>query len=300
MTSHEHLLNSTLKSELLAYSTKRSAGPAAFTFTDTTTGDQGSLFALLHADSKAPSSTAIAVVPASGLTQDMQMQLNDVMMLTSFISVASMRQLYNTIYKSAPPDITTPAGAALFVQSAANAKTFVLTKALGGYLSLNTSAARAFSQSTTSADLHLDFLNTLFNGFNFPKSTIDELDGVLTSVTQTIGNLKMSWSDQSSTLDHMIFLYYFDQVLGIDVKIPKVRLYFLHIDQASWSASIGKSSVTHFQFNMNFIDSVYDMDVQQTAADRENIKGLLHTLTGHDLDELNKLLSPKAVKDASA
>ena len=110
----------------------------------------------------------------------------------------------------------------------------------------------------------------------------------------------MSWSDQSSTLDHMIFLYYFDSIQGMDVKIPKVRLYFLHIDQSSWTASVGKSSVTHIDFHMNFIDSVYDMDVDSTAADREKIKALLHTMTGQDLDTLNKLLSPKVVKDEGA
>lgn len=257
------------------------------------------LFDMLHTDNKAPSSTAVAVVPTTGgkstLTDDQTQQLNDVMMLTSFISVASMRHLYQTVYAKSQPDITTPAGAALFVQSAANAKNFVLTSALGGYLSLNTSAARSFKQSTTSADLHLGFLNTLFDGFNFPKATINELDGVLTSITQTLDGLKMSWSDQSSTLDHMIFLYYFDSVQGLDVKIPKVRLYFLHIDQSSWTASVGKSSVTHIDFNMNFLDSVYDMDTNATAADRDNIKNLLHTMSGQDLDTLNKLLSPKVV-----
>lgn len=143
----------------------------------------------------------------------------------------------------------------------------------------------------------MKFYTSLFDGFNFPPATIKELDGVLTSITQTLDNLKMSWSDQSSTLDHMIFVYYFEAVAGLEpvVKIPKVRLYFLHIDQSSWTASVGKSSVTHIDFNMNFIDSVYDMDVASTAADRANIKNLLHTLTGQDMDALNQLLSPKTV-----
>ena len=260
-----------------------------------------SLFDMLHKDSNAPSSTAIAVIPTtngkSTLSEDQMQQLQDVMMLTSFISVASMRYLYQTKYAKNPPDITTQEGAALFVQSAANAKNFILTSALGGYLSLNTSVARSFNQSTTSADLHLGFLTSLFDGFNFPAATIKELDSVLTSVTQTLDSLKMSWSDQSSTLDHMIFLYHFEDVQGLDIKIPKVRLYFLHIDQSSWTASVGKSHLTHINFNMNFIDSDYDMDTANTAVDREKIKEMLHSLTGQDLDTLNKLLSPKVVKN---
>jgi hypothetical protein len=262
--------------------------------------DPDSLYNLLHNDKAAPSSTSVAVIPASDLTAEMVQQLNDVMMLTSFISVASMRRLYQTTYQKAPPDITSGPGAAQFVQEAAKAKNFVLTSAMGGYLSLNTTSARSFSQSTTSADLHLGFLTTLFDGFNFPKSTIAELDGVLTSVNQTLQNLKLSWSDQSSTLDHMIFLYYFDNVQGLEIKIPKVRLYYLRIGQSSWTATVGKSSVTHLDFSMNFFDSIYDMDTQQTAEDREKIKGLLKTLTGQDLDTLNQLLSPKTVKDGNS
>lgn len=204
------------------------------------------LFSMLQSDSKAPSSTAVAVVPTDSdgkpsLSSDQVQQLKDVMMLTSFISVASMRHLYQTDWAKVVPDITKPDGAATFVKDTAKAKNYILTSALGGYLSLNTSVARSFNQSTTSADLHLGFLTTLFDGFNFPKATLSELDGVLTSITKTLDGLKMSWSDQSSTLDHMIFLYYFDSVQGIDVKIPKVRLYFLHIDQSSWTGSVGKA-----------------------------------------------------------
>jgi hypothetical protein len=294
----------TLGSELLAFSSQTEARPRAMlgATADTPDAPPATLFDMLHTDAKAPSSTTVAVIPtqdgAPTLSSEQMQELQDVMMLTSFISVASMRRIYQTVYAKNPPDITTPAGAALFVQSAANAKNFVLTSALGGYLSLNTSAARSFKESTTSADLHLGFLTTLFDGFNFPPATIKELDGVLSSVTQTLDSLKMSWSDQSSTLDHMIFVYYFEAVAGLEpvVKIPKVRLYFLHIDQSSWTASVGKSSVSHIEFNMNFIDSVYDMDVAATAADRASIKALLHTLTGQDMDALNQLLSPKTVK----
>jgi len=294
----------TLSEELLAFSSiKRSMTKMLQDADPSANPAPESLFDMLHKDSNAPSSTAIAVIPTSNgqstLSEDQMQQLQDVMMLTSFISVASMRYLYQTTYAKNPPDITTPEGAALFVKSAANAKNFILTSALGGYLSLNTSVARSFKQSTTSADLHLGFLTSLFDGFNFPAATVKELDSVLTSVTQTLDSLKMSWSDQSSTLDHMIFLYHFEAVQGLDIKIPKVRLYFLHIDQSSWTASVGKSSVTHIDFNMNFSDSDYDMDTTNTAGDRQKIKDMLHNLTGQDLDTLNKLLSPKVVQNDS-
>ncbi|MEG4088548.1 hypothetical protein [Microcoleus sp. Pol12B4] len=254
------------------------------------------LFDMLHTDTQAPSSTVVAAVSVDDIKDPtLNEQLYDVMMLTSFISVAASRYLYQTIYKDRKPDITTPAGASEFVKAMANAKNFILTNAMGGYLSSESLLSRSYTQSTTSADLHMEFLATLFQGFNFPPATITELDSVLTSVTKNISDLKLSWSDQNSTLDHMVFLYYFDKVMGTEIKVPKVRIYFLHIDQSSWTASVGKSSVSHFNFNMNFMDGIYPMDVINTATDRDKIKKLLTTLTGQSMEDLNKLLSPSVV-----
>ena len=177
MTNTNHVPAFTLQSELRAFSSKGShrvgrmladAAPAPLAATaDAPDAQPATLFDMLHKDANAPSSTTVAVIPTkdgvSTLGADQMQELMDVMMLTSFISVASMRRLYQTVYQKNPPDITTPAGAALFVQSTANAKNFVLTSALGGYLSLNTSAARSFKESTTSADLHMGFLTSVVN-----------------------------------------------------------------------------------------------------------------------------------------
>ncbi len=246
---------------------------------------------LLKQSTKAPSSTAISAVPSSMSDADMQ-HLSDILLLNSYVSVASMRYLFKI--NPAGWDITDPAGAAAFTRAAANAKFKILTTGLGSFLSLNTSSARSFNESTTSADLHLSFLASLFGGFGFPKQTMDELDGVLTSVNKTLDDLKLSFSDQSSTLDHMVFFYYFDEVPGLPgVKMPKMRLFFLHIDQESWTASVGKSSVSHFEFHMNFDDNIFVMDPTQVANSRNDIQQLISTMTGQSFDAINDLLSPK-------
>jgi hypothetical protein len=281
--------------------TKQSTHPLFTCLAATDDPAPQSLADMLALDVKAPTSTVVTAVSKEEIegSDNIQQELQDVMMLTSFISVAASRYLYQTLYKNRVPDITTPSGASEFVRGMANAKNYILTSAMAGFLSSESLLARSFHESTTSADLHLDFLNTLFDGFNFPSSTIKELDSVLTSVTKNIQSLSLSWSDQNSTLDHMVFLYYFDKVLGIDVKVPKVRIYFLHIDQSSWTASLGKSSVNHFEFNMNFSDGIYAMDVEHTAENRANIKALLNKLTGMNLNDLNKLLSPVVVTPGS-
>jgi hypothetical protein len=246
----------------------------------------------LKASKAAPSSTEIAAVPSTIDAGDQQ-HLDDILLLNSYVSVASMRYLYK-IHPNGW-DITEPAQAADFTRAVANAKFKILTQGLGSFLTLDTTSARSFHESTTSADLHLSFLTTLFSGFGFPKKTMLELDGVLTSVNQTLSDLRLSWSDQTSTLDHMVFLYYFDEVEGLTIKLPKLRLFFLHIDQASWTATIGKSSVSHFDFNMNFDDNIFNMNPAQVELYRDQIQKLIADMTQESFDDINTLLTPVAV-----
>lgn len=248
---------------------------------------------LLKKSVTAPSSTSIAAVPPNLSPDDMQ-HLSDILLLNSYVSVASMRYLY----KIHPGgwDITDPKQAADFTRAAANAKFKILTDGMGSFLTLDTSSTRSFNQSTTAADLHLSFLGSLFGGFGFPASTMKELDGVLTSVTKALADLKLSWTNDDSTLDHMVFFYYFDEVPGLDIKMPRMRLFFLHIGQASWTASVGKSSVAHFDFHMNFADEIFNMNPQQVASSRDQIQQLIATMTAESFDAVNELLSPATVK----
>jgi len=248
---------------------------------------------LLKKQTAVPSSTSIAAVPTNISQLDMQ-NLNDVLLLNSYISVASCRYLYNINPKGW--DITDPAQASDFARASANAKFKILTDGLGSFLSLDTSSARNFHEETTSADLHLSFLTTLFGGFGFPASTMSELDGVLTSVNKTLDDLRLSWSDQSSTLDHLVFVYSFQPVPGLDMKLPQMRLFFLHIDQSSWTASCGKNSITHFEFNMNFDDNIFNMNPQQVESNVTEIQDLISTMTGQSFAAIQDLTSPKAVK----
>lgn len=242
---------------------------------------------------QAPASTSVAAVPPAISAQEMQ-SLNDILLLNTYVSVASMRYLYQINPKGW--DITDKAQAADFTRQAANAKFRILTDGMGGFLSLNTSSARSMSKSVTSADLHFEFLSELFAGFDFPPAAMAELDSILTSVTKTLGELKMSWSDQSQTLDHMIFVFYFEEVAGLNYKLPRMRLFYLHIDQSSWEAAVGKSSVKHFQFNMNYADNVYMMDPNSVESQRDAIQKLITKLTNQSLEAIDALTSPKVVK----
>lgn len=237
-------------------------------------------------------STSVAAIPSSVSDDDLQ-HLNDILLLDSYVSVASAQLLYKRNPKGW--DITDPGQAADFVRQAANAKFEVINKGLSGFLSLDTSSAREMDKSVTSMDLHFEFLNELFSGFGFPEASMKELDSVLTNVTKSLDSLKMSWSDENESLDHLVFTYYFDKIAGLDAKLPRLRLFFLHIDQHSWTASIGKSSVEHFSFRMNYMDNIYVMNSDQVAKNRDEIQALLESMTKMQLDDVQSMLSPKAI-----
>ena len=127
-----------------------------------------------------------------------------------------------------------------------------------------------------------------------------ELDGVMTNVTNALRNLQVSWSDQSQTLDHLLAVYFFEPVQGLEaVHTPKLRLFFLHIDQRSWTLSIGKSSIEHFEFNMNFNDAIGALNTEQMALDRAALQEYVNNLDAANQEAIQKLASPKAVHDST-
>jgi hypothetical protein len=69
----------TLKDELVAFSARRSVPYAHRLATAAVAAD--TLYDMLKTNANAPSSTDVAVIPASGITTEMLQQLQDVMML---------------------------------------------------------------------------------------------------------------------------------------------------------------------------------------------------------------------------
>jgi hypothetical protein len=224
--------------------------------------------------------------------------LLDVALLDTFVSVNSAAYLY----KLRPQgfDITTPDGAADFTKSLANARFRVFTQGLAGVVSLGDSSQQSFSKETTSVDLHMEFIGTIFGSFGFAGAAMKQLDGIMTGIVNNLAALQGSWSDQSQTLDHLISVYYFEPVQGLEgVNVPKMRLFYLHIDQQSWTLSIGKSSVAKFAFHMNYSDQIGTMSLTQMPVMRDKIQAYITTRTNEALEAIEKLVAMDAVKTAS-
>jgi hypothetical protein len=254
---------------------------------------------VINKTKKAPSATSVLAVPAQLSAADVQ-NLDDISLLDTYVSVASAKYYYELNPNG--PDITTADGAAQFTRSLANARLRMMTEGLAGVLSLGDSSAESFHKSTTSADLHFEFLNNIFSSFNFTPDAMKQLDGIMTNIVQNLGALQASWSDQSQTLDHMISVYYFEDVMGLaGARVPKMRLFFLHIDQRSWTLSIGKSSVSEFEFNMNYSDQIATMSLTQMAQSRDTIQQYVTDMTNQGFEAVKRLLAMSAVqqKDSS-
>lgn len=261
------------------------------------------LNAILNNAVKLPSTTSIATVPTTPDTAMYQM-LGQVQTLDSYISLLSSFCIYNE--HPAPYDITIPDQASAFVRAMAKWRNYIITggvvKAMAGYLPITSIVTQSFSKEVTSADLHLEFLGELFGSFGFPAVAMAELDSILTKVAANIGALKLSFESQSDTLDHFLTYYYFATVPGTGgekqppaMYVAKVRTFYLHVAQSSWKASIGKSSVDHFKFDMNYYDMDTTMNSGLVTTDMEAINKTIATLTGKTEAEINTLMNMQAI-----
>jgi len=252
----------------------------------------GNIMDIIEKAKKVPAATSIAAVPSDVSQSDLQ-NLQDISLLDTYVSVYSSAYMYKSHPK--PYDITKPDEAAAFTKDLANARFLVITKGLPGLLIAGQSSQQSFSKTTISADLHLEFLNEIFGSFGFSPSALKQLDGVMTNIIKNLGTLKLGWSEQSETLDHLISTYFFEEVPGLGIKVPRIRLFYLHIDQSSWKASVGKSSVGRFKFNMNYADYTFTMSLTEMPDMREPIKAYIKEATKKNLEDIQKLVAMDAV-----
>jgi hypothetical protein len=252
----------------------------------------GNIMDIIEKGKKAPAATSIAAVPSDVSQNDLQ-NLQDISLLDTYVSVYSSAYLYKR--HPQPYDITNPKEAAAFTKDLANARFLVITKGLPGLLIAGESSQQSFSKSTTAADLHLEFLNEMFGSFGFSPSALKKLDSILTDTVKKLTQLKVEVSGESQTLDHLISTYFFEEVQGLGIKVPKIRLFYLHIEQSSWKASVGKSSVNRFKFTMNYADYTFTMSLTEMPDMREPIKAYIKDATKRNLEDIQKMVAMDAV-----
>lgn len=275
-------------------------GDGAVSLTETDAPSSNDLDDLLNNVGKAKSNTSITTVPDEPSSYDITL-LQNVQTLESYISVLTALVMYNKhpeMYDLSKPDQATQ-----FVVDSANAKNYVMSggtvKDIAMYLPGMEVSTQTKSISTTSADLHVDLLNALFGSMGLPQGVFKQLDGILTEINKSLQNLKMSFETQSETLNHCVNFYYLKPVEGAQPPINEMHVKFLYlqIDQKSWKASIGKSSVEHFSFNMILTQTDSVMNSGLVSGNTANIIESLQSLTSKDPSEISKMVDAKGVKE---
>ena len=101
----------------------------------------------------------------------------------------------------------------------------------------------------------------------------------------------------SGTVDHMIFVFYFEPVPGLDLKVPKIRLFYLHIDHNSWLQVGGKheSSKSMIDFNMYYTDATFTMTWMPSEERFAKFQAAIEKLCNKSLKELEGYLNVKVV-----
>ncbi|MBZ9716042.1 hypothetical protein [Deinococcus multiflagellatus] len=263
------------------------------------TPSSSSLNDLLNGVGTAPGATTVVTVPAAPATGDIALVQN-VQTLDSYIATLTALVMYNN--HPAPYDLSDPKQAAQFVIDLANARNYVVTggtvKAIPMYLPMGEASTQTINKSTTSADLHLELLSAMFGALGLPAAVMTELDGILTEVNQSLQSLKLSFETQSQTLNHFVSFYHLVPVEGSNPVINSMRVEFIYLqlNQSSWKAAVGKSSVDHFTLDVTMTRTTATMSAGIVAANASNIVNALMQLTANDPSTISKMTGMKGVK----
>jgi hypothetical protein len=238
-----------------------------------------------------------AAVPPS-ITPEVYQQLLDLQLLHSYVSVVSL----DLIRPQFPSGwrITDPYQAVIYQRAKADASLKVMNEGLSGILNLQQSVLQKMEEYTTTMGVHSLLLNELFGSFGFPDSTMKQLDSILINIVKRLDQLSISFKSTNEYLNFLVIVYYFEDVMGIDFKIPMMRLFYLNIEQQSWIASvkIGKTtgSLEKFQFRMNYFDYRSSLNSQILTKYRPAMEKYITDAVGNNLARIQQLTQPSVVQ----
>lgn len=248
--------------------------------------DGNSFNNLLDSVSKAPPSTSLVLNPNTPDTPgtNYTAQMGDAMLMESLVGVGAAQKMLD-IQKDWP--ISDGKSAELFIQAYANQKNNAFLQ-LAAFLPNETATQQTFTKETSTATFHLDFLGALFKGFSLGTAAMGEIDNILTNVTASLANLSLESSSESMTMDHLLTIYFFEDVAGLDgVKVVKMRNMYMHVDQASFQWASGKSSGTTFTFHMSYFDSTFGVNTELITSNRAKI---VETITKAGVSNMGDML----------
>jgi len=243
---------------------------------------------LLAKSSVVPTSTSVAIINDEPNAADL-LALRHLQVLETFIHVSAATSLLRQYPQGW--DFGDSASVSEYNHKYATALFDVLEKGLNSFLVQDSVTDQSFNKSVDFSDLHLEFLKGIFDSFGLSKSQLAELDDLLTSVTKSLLSVKTGFEQSSGGLDHALFVTYFEKMQGIEYNIPKIRLFFLHIDQASWLRLVEHKHRHNdvnpmINFNMSYTDSTYTMTWMPSEDEFARVQKMLEKMTGMQIGAL--------------
>ncbi len=265
--------------------------------------DQGGVFGMLNAQGtgpkQAPAQTSVANVSNVNPQDSYQMQqLSDILTMESFIGGLIALAVYHD--HPQPYDLTQTSEVMAFIGAWATWRNAILTgnkvNLIAQILPLSGATGSSMNFKSTSATFHADLLAQLFGAMSLPQAEVTELDGFLTQLANALKDLKITSTRQSQSLRHFLSYYYFDPVQGSDLKLLKVRMIYLQVDQSAWEAALSsKVSVSTFSFNSSVYTATATLNDGLAQQNYTNIFNSMQQLTGKDADTIKKLVNVKTI-----
>lgn len=243
-----------------------------------------------------PGSTTIVAVPEGGITPSEAQMYQDIVLLDSFINIIATQKVYDSIKKKEGEDnakkvigFSDPQLFALFMREWSDAAFEVITKTLAGILNFSSAVSHQYDKEVATADLRLDFIGELFGSFGFGPMATKGLSGLISSVIEGLKQVKASYSSESEKIDHVICVYYFEEIKGTTIKDAKLRLFHLHIDRSSWNVTIStacsSTTISRTKFHMDYEDFTTSLSPDIMSTHRSMIRQMVIDKTKINLED---------------
>ncbi|CAG8711194.1 9774_t:CDS:1 [Funneliformis caledonium] len=243
------------------------------------------LIKFLKKENMAPAVVKIKIIPPSMNSPELDKNID---LLTRFISGVSTLNLYHAMSGF---DIDHVEETTKYMNE--KAKSFfdlIKGKLMSIILPEETHSFLHFEDTTTSVELHLSLLKELFASFKFKPDVTQQLDSILTFVGDNLKSLGLNWRETKQNIG------FFTNVFYVESGKIKLRAFYLHIENESWSVHIGKSAVAgREKFAMDYDDLLFNLSDGGMADNREFMKGIIDKITSGGRQDIMDFLDGKRV-----
>lgn len=243
----------------------------------------------------APSTANISLkAPKNTIPEDDQdkfQEMSDALDSVIALSDLHARLLNFTESGGVPLKITDPNVAASAFSRDCNHAYGAIEKTLGAILLKESQKVGTFNSSAESAELHLGFLNKLFEGFNLGDSAKTQFDTLLKNTAENICSVKFGSDSKQQTIGHFLRVTSIKRMNNgraeepVKFYEPFVTMFYLKIKQSSFEYAVSKRQAGNVQakkddFNMEIITIETKVNLKLWRTNRERFDQILQFMAG--------------------